>query len=91
MLYVIAYDITDDARRTRASKFLLGWGRRVQKSLFECDLSADDLQKVTTRLQAILVLPEDRCHLYRLCAECVAKRTVIGSDIELDWPEVIVL
>jgi CRISPR-associated protein Cas2 len=84
MRYIIAYDIGDDRRRLRVAKFLEGWGRRVQKSVFECKLSPDELDKIHTRLKQILILDEDRCHLYRLCGECVPKRIVIGTELELD-------
>lgn len=90
MRYVIAYDITDDQRRHRAAKFLEGWGRRVQKSVFECELSSEDLRGVFARLKELLVLDEDRCHLYRLCGECVPKRLVLGSEVEAEWEETIV-
>lgn len=82
MRYIIAYDITDDIRRSKVARFLEGWGRRVQKSLFECDLSAEELEKVRGRLREMLVLPEDRGHIYRLCGECAPKRLVLGEELE---------
>jgi len=90
MQYAIAYDIVEDGRRNRVAQCLERWGRRVEKSLFECDLTPEELQKVTTRLREMLVLPEDRCHIYRLCGECFPKRTVIGGDLEPQWPGVVV-
>jgi CRISPR-associated protein Cas2 len=91
MRYVIAYDITDDQRRQRAAKLLEGWGRRVQKSVFECELSPNELQEVVSSLKALLVLEEDRCHLYRLCGECVPKRLVLGSEVEAEWEKTVVV
>ncbi len=91
MRYVIAYDITDDRRRQRVAKFLEDWGRRVQKSVFECELSLEELRGVLDRLKELLALGEDRCHLYRLCGECVPKRLVLGSDVEAEWEETIVV
>lgn len=82
MNYVVAYDIVDDRRRNRVARFLEGWGHRVQKSIFECKLSAEELDEVRIKLKEILALPEDRCHIYRLCAECVAKRLVLGEALE---------
>lgn len=91
MRYVIAYDITDDQRRHHVARCLEGWGRRVQKSVFECELSREDLKEVYRRLKALLVIPEDRCHLYPLCGECAPKRLVIGTEIEAEWEEVVVV
>lgn len=91
MRYVIAYDITDDHRRNQVAKFLEGWGRRVQKSVFECDLSSNELRRVYECLKTMLVLSEDRCHIYQICGECAPKRLLIGSEIEPDWSEAVIV
>ncbi len=92
MRYVIAYDIPDDQRRNRVSKFLEGWGRRVQKSVFECELSPTELKEVIHHLKELMEVSEDRCHLYRLCGDCVAYRRTLGlGDIEPEWTETIVV
>lgn len=91
MRYVIAYDVAADKRRQKVAELLMGWGRRAQQSVFECELSADDLLQVRRRLEALLELPADRCHVYRLCAECVAVRRVYGDDLEPAWEQVMVL
>ncbi len=91
MRYVIAYDISDDTRRNKVAKFLEGWGRRVQKSVFECDLSLEELQVVQKRLEELMVLAEDRCHIYRLCGECQPKRIVLGQEIEPEWAQTLIL
>jgi CRISPR-associated protein Cas2 len=36
---VVSYDITDDKRRVRMAKTLLGYGQRVQYSVFEAHLT----------------------------------------------------
>ena len=38
-MYLVAYDITDKKRLKRVSKLLLRYGRRVQKSVFACDIN----------------------------------------------------
>lgn len=91
MKYVIAYDIADDGRRQRVARLLEGWGRRVQKSVFECDLSGEALQQVYDRLARLLILTEDRCHLYRLCGECAPHRLTLGRDLEPRWEDGLVL
>ncbi len=90
MRYVVAYDISDDYRRHQVAKFLEGWGKKEQKSVFECELSHEELRNVSARLKESLALSEDRCHIYRLCGECVPKRLVFGSEVELEWEETIV-
>lgn len=91
MLYVIAYDIKDDARRTKVSRFLEGWGRRVQLSLFECDLSHEELKLVTEKIRGFVNVKDDCCHIYRLCGECAPKRKLIGNEIEAPWPDAVVV
>lgn len=91
MHYAIAYDITDDSRRTKVAHFLEGWGRRVQKSLFECELTPEELEEVCKRLRELLVLPDDRCHIYRLCGECALKRLALGKELEPERTEAVVV
>ena len=38
-MYVISYDIAGDKLRNKIAKVLLGYGRRVQYSVFECRIS----------------------------------------------------
>ncbi len=91
MLYLIAYDITNDSQRNAVYKFLSGWGRRVQKSVFECDLNHAELNQVTSHVSDLIDDATDRCHIYRLCADCISYRTVFGSDLEPLWGETIVI
>lgn len=82
MLYLIAYDIPDDRRRTRLANYLQGWGRRVQKSVFECRLEPRQLEEMVGGVRRIVRIPPDRCHIYRLCGGCAQARLVLGSDLE---------
>ncbi|RMD51077.1 MAG: CRISPR-associated endonuclease Cas2, partial [Candidatus Thermofonsia bacterium] len=47
MLYLIAYDIPNDKRRTKLHKTLCGFGTWTQYSFFECFLN--DKELVTLR------------------------------------------
>ena len=87
MRYAIAYDVADDRRRQRVAKFLEGWGRRVQRSVFECELSSEELDQVFASLKELLISEEDICHLYRLCGE----RLLIGEELEKGWEGTLVL
>ena len=40
MRYIIAYDVTEDSSRTKLADLLLDHGVRIQKSVFEADLSS---------------------------------------------------
>jgi CRISPR-associated endonuclease Cas2 len=84
MIHVIAYDITKDSLRTQVSKILAAHGTRVQKSVFELDLS---LSQIATLLSQLNTLIEDGDNLrcYPLCQNCMERaqarnRTPLAVD-----------
>lgn len=79
MLYVVAYDIPNDRRRTKVHKTLCGFGEWTQYSLFECFLDARDLVKLRAKLQTLLEPQEDSVRIYPLCKGCVEGVETIGS------------
>ena len=78
MRYVIAYDISDDRRRTRLAHALEQWGNRVQYSVFECELTGRELVALLADVEAIATLALDRVRIYRLCAGCAAEAVTLG-------------
>jgi len=78
MFSVICYDIPDDIRRTKVGNILEGFGHRVQKSVFECDLKHDHLQLLQHKLTKI-IKEDDSIRYYSLCAVCVPKIQVING------------
>lgn len=85
--YAIVYDLSDDRERTRVDKTLLGYGMRVQKSVFEARLTKTRLTRLQEALQA-LKLETGYVRVYRLLA---GKKPVdIGPappdpDAEVAW------
>lgn len=51
--YAVAYDVSDDGERARVDKVLLGFGMRVQKSVFECRLSRAMRERLMQELQEL--------------------------------------
>ncbi|MEK7281240.1 MAG: CRISPR-associated endonuclease Cas2 [Chloroflexota bacterium] len=78
MFAVVCYDIPDDRRRTKIGKILEGYGSRVQWSVFECDLTEKQMQKLKERL-AKVTGKEDTLRYYHLCAGCVLKVEVVNG------------
>jgi CRISPR-associated protein Cas2 len=78
MLVVIAYDIPNDERRERVSRLLANLGERIQRSVFECYLSDNELAGLQARLNLLLNVQEDNLRYYRLCEMCRAKVDVVG-------------
>jgi CRISPR-associated protein Cas2 len=79
-LYVVAYDIPSDRRRTKVHKALCGFGEWTQYSLFECHLTDKQLVSLRGKLDKLLKPEEDSLRFYRLCAACVNKTETIGSE-----------
>lgn len=59
-LYVISYDIADDARRTDVADALLSYGRRIQYSVFECAVGETGYTKLRLQLDGLIHHTEDQ-------------------------------
>ena len=92
MFVLVAYDIPTDKRRTKIAKILEDYGRRVQYSVFECDLTAKQAQKLTKEMKEVLNPEEDGIRVYRLCQECLKKIKVMGqAQPPAETPEVYIV
>jgi len=78
--YVIAYDISNDKRRTKVHKTLSGFGKWTQYSLFECHLNDKQYLKLRHKLNRLLDQEEDSVRFYSMCAGCVAKVETVGGE-----------
>ena len=56
----MAYDVADPQRLVRTFKTMLGYGDRVQYSVFLCDLSRTEMIQLKTDLAEVLDYGEDR-------------------------------
>jgi CRISPR-associated protein Cas2 len=79
LLYVIAYDIPSNKRRKKVSDLLEGYGRRVQYSVFECILSAEQYAELQRRMRPRLNLEEDSVRFYPLSRHTLAQVEVWGG------------
>jgi len=59
-VYIVAYDVVADKRRTKVHKMLKGRGDALQYSLFHCALSPTELIELKTAMWEVLNLKEDR-------------------------------
>ncbi len=78
-LYVIAYDISSDRRRTKVHKLLCGYGEWTQYSLFECFLSEKEMVALQSKMEPLLKPKEDSVRFYHVCMACVKKAETVGS------------
>lgn len=79
MLVVVIYDIPDDKRRTKLATFLEGYGRRVQKSAFECFLNLAEMQKLHDQVQRRVKPEEDNVRFYWIAVDALPRTMTIGS------------
>lgn len=79
-LYVVAYDIAEDRRRTKVHKLLSGFGHWTQYSLFECYLTEKDYLRLRTMLDRHLAASKDSVRFYPLCQACRKRVETIGSE-----------
>jgi CRISPR-associated protein Cas2 len=91
MLVLVVYDIPDDKRRLKLSKFLEGYGRRVQKSVFECFISMEEMKKLHVKVQRYTKVGEDDVRLYWIPKDAVARTLTVSSSLPQEPPSVYIL
>ncbi len=80
MPLVLVYDIPDDKRRDRLRRTLLGFGTPVQYSVFECDLTPRQVQRMHKAVLDVIQLPEDNVRYYQICRACLTNVEVFGGQ-----------
>lgn len=78
MFTIISYDIVQDKRRTRVMKLLQGYGTRVQYSVFECYLTAKQLDKIGRELRKLIDLDTDSVRCYVLDEAARKRIRIVG-------------
>lgn len=68
MLHLIAYDIGNPRRLRRVAKICADYGIRMEKSVFECDLTDQQMMQFWERLRRVVDEEEDRVFDYRIGA-----------------------
>ncbi len=71
---VIAYDISSDKRRRKVERLLRAYGTRANFSVFECEMTESQFQKIKRDLQRLINPPTDSLLYYPLCKKCLAAR-----------------
>ena len=79
MMYVLVYDIVDNNRRNRLHRSLKNFGTAVQRSVFEFDLSAKEVDKLIVEVEKLISAEEDTVRLYRICEGCLPHVRMFGE------------
>ncbi|BAZ46098.1 hypothetical protein NIES4102_31260 [Chondrocystis sp. NIES-4102] len=83
MFYLIVYDIPCDKRRKKIADLLLGYGERVQYSVFECVLNTQQYQQLSDRLKKRINLDEDNIRIYTISRHTLQQVKTWGVGKEL--------
>ncbi|OZB62243.1 MAG: CRISPR-associated endonuclease Cas2 [Thiomonas sp. 13-66-29] len=86
-LTVMAFDVASDRRRYRLTRLLLGYGHRVQESVFEFWLDNDRLDRLLTRAAAILHPEQDRLVSYALTSDDLERIQTLGCTLPTPNPD----
>jgi CRISPR-associated protein Cas2 len=78
MFTIISYDIVNDRRRTKVAKCLLGYGLRVQYSVFECYLEGAVFSKLQVELRELIDINTDSVRCYRLDDAARERTQIVG-------------
>lgn len=88
-MYVVSYDVGSDRLRNKVAKVLLNYGKRVQYSVFECQISQKQFDELYAKLVQLMVdADEDSIRFYHLCGKCESEIQELGlqkdnvSDLE---------
>jgi CRISPR-associated protein Cas2 len=71
-LHIVAsYDISNPKRLAKVARAMKGYGERVLKSVFECNLERNKFEEMKERIDEIIEPVEDSIRYYILCEKCI--------------------
>ena len=87
MFVVVSYDIGNDRRRLKTANLLMDYGgERVQRSVFECYITARNLKRLQQRLEDLIDEENDSVRFYVLCKSCRRRAVCMGAAKPTDEP-----
>lgn len=84
MIYLVCYDICSEKRRYEVKKTLKDYGIRVQYSVFECDLTIYEFNKLRQKLKEIISPDVDSVRFYSLCKVCYKNLECVGDSVKIE-------
>lgn len=84
---LVSYDVVDDNRRNRLAKLLKGFLERVQKSVFEGEVTARRHETLVRRIEKVIDHDEDSVRIYHLCGRCVPALEIVGTGTPVEPPD----
>jgi len=78
MFIIVSYDIIDDKKRDKICNILKDYCKRLQYSVFECDLTEKLFEQMIKKLKTHINEGEDSLIIIHLCEACKKKIMFIG-------------
>lgn len=78
MYVVVCYDVVSNRRRARLLRRLKGFIPHVQKSVFEGELSDQQVIQLREMILREIDLGEDTVRIYQQCGRCIPGTEVLG-------------
>ncbi|WP_067623922.1 CRISPR-associated endonuclease Cas2 [Alicyclobacillus acidiphilus] len=96
MNLLVAYDISTETKQgekrlRRVAKVCMGYGQRVQHSVFECRLDELRFVELVRALKEIVHPAEDNIRIYRVTDLSRGSVVNLGREVGLDFDEPIIL
>jgi CRISPR-associated protein Cas2 len=96
MEILVVYDISTmspagERRLREVAKVCEGYGQRVQKSVFECQLQKHEIRRLIHDIDKIIDPSTDRVAVYRLREPYRRYVVVLGRGPEVDWRSPVIL
>lgn len=79
MTAIIAYDVTDNGRRSRLAARLQSVGDRIQRSVFVTTMTLERMDELVKECSALVNLDEDSIFVVRQCGTCWSAMTQLGQ------------
>lgn len=77
--YLVAYDISEPRRLRRVYEEMLGWGTRLQDSVYVCDLTKAELVRMRRRLLDLIDRGADSVAILDLGVPATPRAVVIET------------
>lgn len=96
MEILVTYDVSTETpagrrRLRRVATVCLGFGQRVQKSVFECRVSEAQLEELEHRLRKEIEEAEDSLRIYRLAGPREKHLRIFGARPAFDPREPLIV
>jgi len=78
---VVVYDISNNKTRRIVGEILEGYGKRVNRSVFECQIkNSKQREAIESAILDEIDIGADSVRIYSVCANCIQSSSVLGDE-----------